>query len=151
MERRCRRQRRTQDRQLDLLDADRPSVGCVRPPNGTMGHTLPQRTRWALTELMTRLLIEHTGGQICAIGGAAPMITEKIGPQHREREGRALYLPCPSRCRPDVKRREHAAMRRLISISGRGTSNAARSRSHFSCRRRIARSLLTRAAIWANT
>ena len=55
-----------------------------------MGHTLPQRTRWALTELMTRLLIEHTGGQICAIGGAAPMITEKIGPQHRERKA-ALY------------------------------------------------------------
>ena len=55
-----------------------------------MGHTLPQRTRWALTELMTRLLIEHTGGQICAIGGAAPMITEKIGPQHRERKA-VLY------------------------------------------------------------
>ena len=33
-------------------------------------------------------------------------------------------------------------MRRLISISGRGTCIAARSRSHFGCRRHIARSLL---------
>ena len=58
MEQRHRRTR-TPDRQLDLLDP-RPSSA----PGATPGwSSLPPDTRRALTGLMTRLLVEHAGGE----------------------------------------------------------------------------------------
>ena len=61
MKRRCCRQTRTQDRQLDLLDANGPSVSCESP----QWDLLPQQARGVLTGLMARLLVEHAGGQMC--------------------------------------------------------------------------------------
>jgi hypothetical protein len=58
MEQRHRRTR-TPDRQLDLLDP-RPSSA----PGATPGwSSLPSDTRRTLTGLMTRLLVEHAGGE----------------------------------------------------------------------------------------
>jgi hypothetical protein len=60
MEQRHRRRTRTPDRQLDLLDP-RPSSA----PGATPGWgSLPPDTRRTLTGLMTRLLVEHAGGEL---------------------------------------------------------------------------------------
>ena len=55
--RRCRSQ--TLDRQLDFLDPNPPSARAV-PPQWS---SLPQQTRCALTGLVTRLLVDHAGGE----------------------------------------------------------------------------------------
>jgi hypothetical protein len=60
MEQRHRRRVRTPDRQLDLLDQSPPST-CGATPGW---HTLPPDTRHLLTGLMTRLLVEHAGGEM---------------------------------------------------------------------------------------
>jgi hypothetical protein len=58
MEQRHRRTR-TSDRQLDLLDPRLSSA-----PGATPGwSSLPPDTRRTLTGLMTRLLVEHAGGE----------------------------------------------------------------------------------------
>jgi hypothetical protein len=57
MDRRHRCRVRTPDRQLDLLD-QKPSSS----PNATPGwNSLPSPTRRTLTDLVTRLLINHAG------------------------------------------------------------------------------------------
>lgn len=55
------RRRRTQtlDRQLDFLDLN-PPLARVAPPQWS---SLPQQTRCALTGLVTRLLVDHAGGE----------------------------------------------------------------------------------------
>jgi hypothetical protein len=59
MEQRHRRRGRAPDRQPDLLDP-RPSSA----PGATPGwSSLPPDTRRTLTGLMTRLLVEHAGGE----------------------------------------------------------------------------------------
>lgn len=59
MEHRRRHQTQTPDRQLDLLDPNPPSARCASP----QWNSLPQQTRCALTDLVTRLLVEHAGGE----------------------------------------------------------------------------------------
>ena len=56
-----RRHRRTQtlDRQLDFLDPNPPSARGATP----QWSSLPQQTRCALTGLVTRLLVDHAGGE----------------------------------------------------------------------------------------
>jgi hypothetical protein len=55
-----RHRRRAPDRQLDLLDP-RPSSA----PGATPGwSSLPPDTRRTLAGLMTRLLVEHAGGEL---------------------------------------------------------------------------------------
>jgi hypothetical protein len=61
MERRRRHQTRTLNRQLDLLDPNPPSARCAGP----QWNSLPHQTQCALTDLVTRLLIEHAGGDMC--------------------------------------------------------------------------------------
>jgi hypothetical protein len=60
MEQRHRRRVRTPDRQLDLLDPSPPAAAGGATPGW---HTLPPDTRRRLTGLMTRLLVEHAGGE----------------------------------------------------------------------------------------
>jgi hypothetical protein len=59
MERRRRHQTLTLDRQLDLLDPNLPSARFASP----QWNSLPQQTRCALADLVTRLLVEHVGGE----------------------------------------------------------------------------------------
>ena len=59
MEQRHRRRGRAPDRQLDLLDP-RPSSAHGATPGWS---SLPPDTRRTLTGLMTRLLVEHAGGE----------------------------------------------------------------------------------------
>ena len=59
MEQRHRRTR-TPDRQLDLLDPRLSSAPGATPGWGS----LPPDTRRTLTGLMTRLLVEHAGGEM---------------------------------------------------------------------------------------
>ena len=59
MEQRHRRRVRAPGRQLDLLDQSPPSARGATPG----WHTLPPDTRRRLTGLMTRLLVEHAGGE----------------------------------------------------------------------------------------
>jgi hypothetical protein len=59
MEHRRRRRTQTLDRQHDFLDPKPPSARGATP----QWSSLPQQTRGALTDLVTRLLVDHAGGE----------------------------------------------------------------------------------------
>ncbi len=59
MEQRRRHWSQTPDRQFELFDPRPPSARCAMPGWGS----LPQQTRHTLTGLITRLLVDHAGGE----------------------------------------------------------------------------------------
>ena len=60
MDHRHRRRAQAPDRQLDLLDQKPPSARSATPG----WSSLPPQTQRMLTGLMTRLLVEHAGGEL---------------------------------------------------------------------------------------
>ena len=67
MEHRRRRRTQTLNRQLDFLDPKPPSARGATP----QWISLPQPTRCALTGLVTRLLVDHAGGETRDRGSCA--------------------------------------------------------------------------------
>ena len=61
MQRRPRNRAQMPDRQLDLLNPRPPLARCA----SLEWTSLPDQTRRVLTNLVTRLLIEHTGDAAC--------------------------------------------------------------------------------------
>jgi hypothetical protein len=59
MQRRSRNRTQMPDRQLDLLNPSPPLARCASPE----WTSLPDQTRRALADLVTRLLVEHAGGE----------------------------------------------------------------------------------------
>jgi hypothetical protein len=67
MEHRRRRRTQTLNRQLDFLDPKPPPARGATP----QWSSLPQPTRCALTGLVTRLLVDHAGGETRDRGSCA--------------------------------------------------------------------------------
>lgn len=61
MQRRPRNRTQMPGRQLDLLNPRPPLARCASPE----WTSLPDQTRRALTDLVTRLLVEHAGDAAC--------------------------------------------------------------------------------------
>jgi hypothetical protein len=60
MDQRHRRRTQTPDHQLDLLDQGPPPASRSATPDWS---SLPPQTRRTLTDLVTRLLVDHAGGE----------------------------------------------------------------------------------------
>jgi hypothetical protein len=67
MQRRPRNRTQMPDRQLDLLNPSPLLARCASPE----WTSLPDQTRRALTDLVTRLLIEHAGDAACELRSCA--------------------------------------------------------------------------------